>query len=210
MLASATSILADSSSRALTGFGAEFERQVDGALRLRLVGEPGQPHQLDIGLGRARPACHEFLELLRACEELLFEVRLAAGGIDAQHLEHAVERVERHAFGLRDGLDIFARPIGRGGDLQQQLPPAVADRRRVVARRLDRLAERQHPAQRRIGPGQLPRLGLEINLLAHQRHQIAEGVTAGGKMLEQRRSVRRVLARRRRRAPARPARRQSR
>ena len=179
------------------GLVAELQRQPDGALRLGVVGQPGEPFQLGVGAHRFRALGDQLLQPLRPLLQLLLHVAGTVIGPDAEGIEHAVERIERHLLGARELLDIFLRLRRRRGDRQQQLAPFGPDRLviGIVALRRRRV-EGQHAPQRGIGPRQLPGPGLEVDFLADHGHHVAERIAAGGEMLEQRRGVGRILARR--------------
>ena len=86
--------------------GAEVERQRHRSLSFRTVGKRSEADDFGILAGLRIARGEDRLQPSRADGKLLGEI--AARGVDAKHLQHAVERIERHIVGSRHLFDHVA------------------------------------------------------------------------------------------------------
>ena len=166
------------------------------ALAHRLVGKPRKSNDLRVGALQGLAFCQQLLQTLRLGAQHLVQLRRVRGRVVAQRLEHAVERVHRHAAVRSDRLDLPAVGVGQRGDGQQKLATLCQYFAFLALRSSYGLAEVEQPPEAFVDPRPLPSRGLQVDLLGNHAHDRAELIAAdGGEMLEHCRRIRTVLSR---------------
>ena len=144
----------------------------------RLARQRRQPGDLLVGARDDGPVLHHLLELDGLVAQQLLELVRILRHVVAEHLQHAVERVHRHAAIMGDGLDLPALDVRQVGNGEKKLAAFLKDFAlyALTHRRGD--AEIEQPAQALVDPWTLAAGGLEIDLLGDHAHDDAELLAA--------------------------------